>query len=90
MAPRRNHLSTVSADRDPDHRARLIGVRDRLTTELATAPAAYVAGIARQLQAVLNEVASMRDPQRPPTSLENLQARYAARNAQDAVDGGDR
>jgi len=39
-----------------EHRNRLVALRDKLTDELATAPPQYVAGIARQLQAVLAEL----------------------------------
>lgn len=45
-----------------DHRRRLIGLRDRLTAELATTPAAYLAAIARQLQAVLAELRELPPP----------------------------
>ncbi len=59
---------TVPAEAAQDHRDRLAALRDRLTAELDEAPAAYLAGIARQLQAVLNELASLPDPARDAES----------------------
>ena len=41
---------------DTDHAARLTALRDRLTDDLDVAQVAYVAGIARQLQAILDEL----------------------------------
>ena len=42
-----------------DHRARLLALRDRLTSQIETAPVAYVAALARQLQSVLGALAEL-------------------------------
>jgi hypothetical protein len=71
---------TTPDDRRTDHRARLLALRDRLTAELDTAPPAYLASIARQLQAVLRDLAAMPDPDAPDLVAE-LRARREARRA---------
>jgi hypothetical protein len=82
MPPRPTPTRPVHAD--ADHRARLLALRDRLTDELDASPSsAAVAALARQLQAVLAELASMRDPDRPPTALDQLAARHNARRRAD-------
>ena len=76
--PRRVFAPTIVVDLD--HRQRLVALRDRLDLELAANPtSAAVAALARQLQAVLAELAAMPDPDAPATALELLQARRAAR-----------
>lgn len=84
MPPRKpiQRLSpSTSDDAAADHRRRLVMLRNRLEKELKTATTAYVAGIARQLQAVLNELATMRDPDAEPSHLDMLVARRDARRA---------
>ena len=54
-----------------DHRTRLLAIRDRLTAELATAPAAYVASISRQLQLVLGELL-LQPSNEQPSELDRL------------------
>ncbi|NBV43100.1 hypothetical protein EBR96_10095, partial [bacterium] len=71
---------TTDNDSRTDHRTRMLALRDRLTVELDTAPPAYVASIARQLQAVLKELAGMPDPDAPDLAAE-LRARRDARLA---------
>lgn len=79
MAPRKQP-QPVPLDAVADHRERLTRLRDRLTTELDTAPPAYLAGLARQLQAVLNELASLPDPARDAESpIEAIRRRREAR-----------
>ena len=51
---------SLPADALEEHRARLTALRDRLTAEIGTAPVAYVAGLARQLQAVLTALNEQR------------------------------
>lgn len=71
MPPRTTPTRPIHAD--DDHRARLLALRDRLTNELDAGPSsAAVAALARQLQAVLAELASMSDPDREPTALDKL------------------
>lgn len=45
-----------------DHLERLTALRDTLTEALETAPPAYLAATARQLQAVLSELAALQPP----------------------------
>lgn len=64
-----------------DHLARLIDLRNRLTGELNESPPAYVAGIGRQLQAVLREIANLAPP--PADSVvDRLRARRAQKEAE--------
>ena len=78
LQPRRVFTPTIVVDLD--HRQRLVALRDRLDLELAANPtSAAVAALARQLQAVLAELASLPDPDAAPTGLEMLQRRHAAR-----------
>lgn len=77
MPPRKpvtHHNLRTAPDVDPDHRDRLISLRDVLTERIADAPVAYVAGLARQLQAVLDELSSMPEP-RPESTVERIAAR---------------
>jgi hypothetical protein len=64
-----------------DHRRRLLNLRDRLTDELEEAPPAYVAAIARQLQAVLAELATLPAEDRGPSLADEMRARREARRA---------
>ena len=73
--------STTTAAVAADHRVRLLALRDRLTDELDAAPTAYTAGIARQLQAVLGELASLPDPAAEVSPVDQLAARARARRA---------
>ena len=61
-----------------EHRARLLALRDKLTAELASAPSQYVAGIARQLQAVLGELLLQADSPEP-SALDRLAMRRKER-----------
>ena len=61
-----------------DHRTRLIALRDRLTDEITTAPAAYIAGLARQLQATLEALAAL-PPAAGTSAVDQLAARARAR-----------
>ena len=61
-----------------EHRERLLKLRDKLTAELASAPPQYVAGIARQLQAVLGELLVQAD-EPEPSALDKLVARRRER-----------
>ena len=84
MPPRprpKSPTATSSPSVLADHRARLVALRDKLTADLDDAPVAYTAAIARQLQAVLNELATMSDPDAPPSSLAELQGRARTRLA---------
>ena len=72
---------TVTTTAAADHHRRLLELRDKLTVELDTAPPAYIAGISRQLQNVLTELAAMPDPDAPASPLEALAARGRARRA---------
>lgn len=79
--PPNKRLSPPSPSTDStDHRQRLTALRDRLTTELETASSAYVAGIARQLQSVLNELAQLR-VSGPGSEIDNLRAKREDRIA---------
>ena len=81
MPPVRKTFTPIPDALAPDHTARLMALRDRLTDELATAPTAYVAGIARQLQAVLAVLAAAPDPTATPSEVDEIDARRAARLA---------
>ncbi len=75
MPPRRStptqqKASSVTAV--ADHRQRLLDVRDKLTAALDEAAPAYLAGIARQLQSVLSELAALDDPDAEPDLAERL------------------
>lgn len=64
------------------HRERLVALRDDLTARLPTAADSYAAAIARQLQAVLGELATMVDPTSVgESSLERIRAGRDARRA---------
>jgi hypothetical protein len=55
--------TTPTTPAQHDHRDRLLELRDLLTDQLkAGVPAAYLAPMARQLQLVLGELASMAEP----------------------------
>ncbi len=89
MPPRKPLSPPSSSDAArQDHRARLVSLRDRLTPELEAAPPASVAGLARQLQAVLNELATMADPTAPPSTLDAIVASRNARRQDAARAGG--
>ena len=82
--PAQRKLIPTPTGSSSDHRERLITLRDRLTAELDLGPsAAAVAALARQLQAVLERLASMAAPEGPNSdagpSLEVFRQRRAAR-----------
>ena len=80
MPPQPRRVFTPTIVLDLDHRQRLVALRDRIDAELAAHPtSAAVAALARQLQSVLSELASLPDPDAAPTGLELLQRRRAAR-----------
>ena len=74
---------------DEDYRNRLIELRDLLTQTIKEAPPAYRAALARQLQAVLAELASLPDPGAEPSLADQLRARRAARIAGYRADDAD-
>lgn len=65
-----------------DHRARLLELRDQLTERMAAASPAYTAGIARQLQAVLDALLKLPAPRTEPSPLEALRQRHVDRLAE--------
>lgn len=69
---------SVPVDVATDHRQRLVALRDRLGAELKTASTAYIAGIARQLQSVLNELANLHAAG-PGSDIDRLKAKREAR-----------
>jgi len=89
--PPRKPLIPIPPEAPPDvyidHRNRLIALRDRLTEQLDVSPVAYTAGIARQLQSVLNELSTMRDPEAKPDRVEELRERRRARLEGSEVSG---
>lgn len=67
-----------------EHRARLVALRDHLTAALGTASERNLAPIARQLQAVLAELAQLPDP-KPNDFIAHLQAKRAARMQESGI-----
>jgi hypothetical protein len=68
-----------------DRRARLVLIRDTLTEHLADAATPYVAGIAKQLAAVLAEIDALPNADAEVSPLDELRAARAARKS-DAAD----
>jgi hypothetical protein len=78
--PPRARIPVPPTDPNGDHRARLVALRDRLTAELDAGPsAAAVAALARQLQAVLAELAAMPDPHAKPSPIDEIVRRREER-----------
>ena len=83
--PRQVPLSpSIPSSNLNDHRKRLESLRDRLTEEVATANERNIAGIARQLQSVLEALAQLPTPD-PDSALDKLIARQAARREAEGI-----
>ena len=76
--------ASIPASAVDDHRQRLQSLRDRLTEEVATANERNIAGIARQLQSVLEALAQLPTPD-PDSALDKLIARQAARREAEGI-----
>lgn len=71
--------STKRKTPEPGTRERLVTLRDQLTAQMESAPPAYVAGIARQLQACLLALDELIDPDNVDGLVERLAAERKAR-----------
>lgn len=86
MPPQRKSASirpSTPVEKLDEHRRRLIALRDKLTAEIEIAQTPYVASLARQLQSVLEALATLPEP--GSTGLAQLKAQQAARMAEAGI-----
>ena len=89
----RSTLSEIGALDHTDtanHFRALDALRQRLSDEMSgkygTPSSAATAALGRELRAVLGELASVDDPDAPPSQLDLIRAKYVARRAREAAE----
>jgi hypothetical protein len=88
MPPRSQPRTLPDVVADGDHRASLEALRDTLARSLSVAEPNNVASLAKQLQAVLRELADLPPPKTETTPVDDLTAKRVARRSAAAGTGG--
>ena len=81
IMPGRRGVPLLEVVAGGDHRASLEALRDTLAVALTGAESANVASLAKQLQAVLRELAELPPPVTETNPVDDLNAKRAARRA---------